>query len=128
MELSYFLAQLIGIALVLFSVAGYMRPRLITVAMRDFDHESFSTLFVGFTALIGGLAIVLSHNVWDSTWRVWITLIGWAAVLKGFSYLVAPKWLMSVGRSVLKNQSWIRLSLILTLALGIYLAYKGFGY
>ena len=126
MALSYFLAQLIGLVLALFAVAGLIRPKLISTALRDFDHESFSTMTIGLIGMAAGLALVLAHNVWDGTWRVWITLFGWAALLKGFAYLVAPKWLLGVSRSLLKSESWTRAFLVLVLILGAYLTYVGF--
>ena len=126
MALSYFLAQLIGLVLALFAVAGLIRPKLISTALRDFDHESFSTMTIGLIGMAAGLALVLAHNVWDGTWRVWITLFGWAALLKGFAYLVAPKWLLGVSRSLLKSESLTRTFLVLVLILGAYLTYVGF--
>lgn len=128
MALSYFLAQLMGVALVLFSIAGLMRPQLISSAVREMDHEAFSTFFVGFTAVLAGLAVVLTHNIWDGTWRTWITLLGWVSLVKGFLYMAAPKSLTGMGRSMLRSGGWIRTLLIATLILGCYLAAKGFGW
>jgi hypothetical protein len=116
-----------GLVLVLFAVAGLVRPQLLSSALRDFDHESFSTLAIGLIAMGAGLAIVLSHNVWDGTWRVWITLFGWGALLKGFAYLIAPQSLIKVSRSLLKSAAWMQGFLVVILILGLYLAYKGFG-
>ena len=56
-----------------------------------------------------------------------MTILGWALLIKGFVYLVAPKSLMRWGRACMKNPSWIRTWLVVALVLGIYLAYKGFG-
>jgi hypothetical protein len=127
MELSLFLAQLMGISLAVFSLAGIVRPTLIHSAVQDFDHETFSTLSIGFMAMVAGLALILSHSVWDGTWRVWISLFGWSAFLKGCVYMMAPQQLIGFSKTLFKNDSWIRMYLVATLVLGLYLTYKGFG-
>lgn len=127
MELSYFLAQLIGITIAIFSVAGLIRPQLISAAVRDFDHESFSTLAIGMIATGTGVAIVLSHNLWVGDWRVLITIYGWAALIKGTLYMLAPNKLIHMSRMLLRDKMWTRGSLLVCLILGVYLAYKGFG-
>jgi hypothetical protein len=127
MDLSHFLAQLMGVSLVIFAVAGFLRPQLVSAALRDFDHESFSTLSIGFIAVIAGLAVVLSHNVWEASWRVIVTLFGWSSLIKGSVYLLAPHSLIRVGKPLFKNETWTRSILVGTLIVGAYLAYKGFG-
>lgn len=128
MELSLFLAQLMGLGLIIVSIAGLFRPQLVSAAIRDFDHEAFSTLAIGSLTVFVGLAIVLAHNIWDGTWRVWVTLFGWASLIKGTTYLVAPRFLVRLTRALLQNKAWIRGTLILGLILGCYMAFKGFGY
>lgn len=128
MELSYFLGQLLGSTLVLFAVAGLVRPAIITNAIRDFDHDAFTSLSWGITAISAGVALVLTHNIWDGSWRVLVTVIGWGAVIKGFIYLIAPQQLIGLGRWVYQNAQWTRAVLTVLLIMGAYLAYKGFGY
>lgn len=128
MELSLFLAQLIGLTYVVFAVVAIARPTLVQKAMRGVAADSFSTLFAGIVALVVGLAIVLSHNVWDGSWRVIVTIMGWASLFKGVAYLFAPESLFGLGSSLLENTSRMRLILVVALALGAYLAMKGFGY
>ncbi len=46
--------------------------------------KNYLTVFMfGFVALIMGLLIVVSHNIWALDWPVAVTLIGWLVVLKG---------------------------------------------
>ena len=129
MELSYFLGQLLGLSLAIFSALGILRPRIVTDAVEDFKAGgSFLTLIFGFIGIVVGLAIILSHNVWEASWRVMITIVGWAALLKGVAYLIAPDSLLSIGRKVYKNKVNTRVILIIGLLLGLYLARMGSGY
>lgn len=128
MELSYFLGQLMGLSVVLFSIVGIIRPKIIKAAASDFNHESFSALVIGLIAIVVGLSVILSHNVWEFSWRVWITLLGWSSLIKGLTYAIFPEFLISISRHMLNKKSWIQGSLSIMLILGIYLTFKGFGF
>ncbi len=127
MELSYFLAQLFGLSLAIFGAVGVLRPQLITETVRDFKSTPFTNLIFGFMSIVTGLAITLSHNVWDSSWRVIITLIGWVGLIKGVIFLLKPDLLFRIGRGVYQNESQTRLILFIAFLFGAYIAYKGFG-
>ncbi len=127
MELSYFLAQLMGLSLALFAVIGIVRPRIVRDAIISFESNSLTSLFFGFTAIVVGLAIILTHNIWKLSWVGVVTLFGWASLLKGVVYLLAPDLLLSFGTVVYKNKRSIRGVLFFALLLGVSLAYKGFG-
>lgn len=126
MELSYFLAQLIGLTLMIFSLAVLFRPVIITGIVRDLRPDSFPMLLAGTMGIIGGLAIILSHNVWEMDWRLAITLLGWIALLKGVSYVAFPQMLRFSANQVFAREGVRMVLLIATLLLGAYLTYHGF--
>jgi hypothetical protein len=128
MELSLFLAKVMGIVIAAFALAGLARPKVITDAIRDFDHESFARLVIGCMAIGLGVALVLTHNVWEWSYRGVVTLFGWTALIKGISYLILPKHAVNFTKGMLKTKSQMQIFLVACLILGGYLAYKGFGY
>jgi hypothetical protein len=128
MELSLFLAKILGAVFTAFSVAGLMRPKIISDALRDFDHESFARLIAGCAGIGVGIAVILQHNVWAWDYRGLITLFGWTALLKGVSYLLIPKQAVNFTKSMMKSKSQMQVFLGATLLIGLYLLYSGFGY
>jgi RsiW-degrading membrane proteinase PrsW (M82 family) len=80
----------------------------------------------GFLGVFGGLAIILSHNVWEMSWRVVITLFGWGALIKGITYVTFPGLIMRTGISLFEGK-WRKISLAIALLVGCYLSYHGFG-
>ena len=127
MELSYFLAQLFGLTLVIISIGALARPEIIFEAVRDLRPFTFCTLMAGFIGIVGGLAIVLSHNIWEVSWRGLVTLFGWSALIKGFTYMVFPEAVVATGRVMLAGRRRTLL-LVIVLAVGLYLTYYGFGW
>jgi vacuolar-type H+-ATPase subunit I/STV1 len=75
-----------------------------------------------------GLAMVLAHNVWSGgALAVVVTLVGWAALIKGLLFLFLPsemesELILSVLRKPLLFYVWMTPSLLI----GIYLTYGGF--
>ncbi len=126
MELSYFLAQLIGLTVIIFASVALLQPTFIAAAIRDIRPFSFSLLVAGLIGIVAGLAIVLTHNVWEASWRVVITLMGWAALVKGIAYLVFPESLMRTAVNVFEGKRQ-RVVLIVSILFGCYLVYHGFG-
>jgi hypothetical protein len=128
MELSMFLAKVMGIVVAAFAVAGLVRPAVIRDALRDFDHESFARLVIGCVAIGLGTVLILNHNIWEWDYRGLITLFGWTALIKGFSYLVLPKHAVNFTKGMLKSKGNMQIFLVACLIFGAYLTYKGFGY
>ena len=127
MELSYFLAQLFGLTLAIYAVAMMQQPRLIRSMMKELGESAMVTTVFSFIAIMGGLAVVLTHNVWMLGWPVIITIFGWASLLKGITFLMAPKMLVKVGGGFYNTPGKTRLSLFVALIFGLYLAGIGFG-
>ncbi len=128
MELSYFLGQLFGLSLAMVAVAGLIRPQLIDGVIKDVKQHPALSLLFGFTGVVMGLAIVLSHNLWVTDWRVFITIVGWGALLKGAMYLAAPQGLFSLATAVYGTPQRTKLILVLAGVVGLYVATKAFGY
>jgi hypothetical protein len=128
MEMSLFLAKIIGAVMTAFAVAGLMRPNIIRDALRDFDHESFARLIAGCAGIGVGIALILTHNIWAWNYQGLITLFGWTALVKGASYLLLPKHAVNLTKSMLKSKSQMKVFLVASLLIGLYLLYSGFGY
>lgn len=126
MELSHFLAQLFGFTLMIFSAVLMLRPMIVTVAIRDLRPFSFSMLMAGFAGIVGGLSIILIHNIWEISWRGLITLFGWSALIKGVTYVAFPDFLRFTATGMLNGKAKRNAALIVTFLVGAYLAYSGF--
>ena len=72
--------------------------------------------------------MVLAHNVWSGcALPVVVTLVGWAALIKGLLFLFLPsgiesEFILSALRNPLLFYIWMTPSLVI----GIYLTYGGF--
>ena len=122
---SIFIAKLMGPMLIAVGVSALLNPNL----LKDLGKEVLdSTAFVflaGIAALLLGLAIVNTHNVW-SGWPVIITIIGWLAVIGGVIRLVFPGVAKAMGRRMLDKAGVVRGIAVADIVIGAVLAFHGY--
>jgi hypothetical protein len=129
MELSLFLAKVIGLYLVLISLAVFLHRREINALLvEEFYKNRTFVFFSGAIILTLGLLVVVSHNVWELSWRGVITFLGWLTVLKGAIRIFVPNVAKQVSHSVDKGgwNSWYTAILVVSLLVGLWLVYTGF--
>jgi hypothetical protein len=90
MDISLFLAQVFGLYFILAGVVILVRPGAATELIRLFADRR-AVYLSGFVALIVGIPLVLVHNIWDGSWRVFVTGLVWLTLLKGITLLFVPR-------------------------------------
>jgi hypothetical protein len=126
MELSIFLAKLLGLYFLVFAVLCLFRKHQIQAAAKDMTASKGVLAVSAEISLIFGLAIVIDHTIWEVTWRGLITLIGYLMILKAVLRLAFPNVVKKMTNKCLANGYW--LCLIIMFVIGIYLTYCGFTY
>jgi len=124
MELSLYLAKLLGLYLVIVCLALLLNRKKVEELKK---YAAQNTLFIfsfGAVSLLMGLAIVLAHNVWDTIWQSLITLLGYVAIVKGLLRLFLPEKLSTLNNKL--NERNIIVWGIFWLIIGFYLTYVGF--
>jgi uncharacterized membrane protein len=127
MDTSLFLAKLIGPIFVIVGIGLLLNGDRYR-AVVDEVMSSYTLLYIfGAIALTGGLAIVLTHNVWVWDWPVIITIVGWLMIVRGSLRIVFPQQVEDLARKMVARWSNILLiSGLLVITLGAFLCWKGF--
>ena len=126
MENSRFLAQILGLYMVIVALGIMCNLRNYERVMEDFLKNTALIYLGGIIALMFGLLILLFHNVWVAGWEVIITIYGWLALIKGIWLITLPNSVAKVTQLYQKNTSLLVAHLIVVLALGIFLITKGY--
>ena len=114
-----FLGRLLGLYLVAIS-GGMLASRYRTLATLDEMARSGPwMLFSGMVATAGGLAVVLGHQVWSGgALPVVVTLVGWAALLKGVTLLLVPSERIAAVYKAIGFERFFHLWMVAVLAVG----------
>ena len=125
MEISLFLAKVLGLYLVLVSIAILLRPKRFQDMIRDILGSPAVQSLGGIIALLIGILLVVSHNLWVADWRVLITLFAWAGLIKGILYLYTPELIPKLTAKFQKTPNLYIIGVI-DLLIGLFLLYKGY--
>jgi uncharacterized protein YjeT (DUF2065 family) len=126
MATSVFLAKLIGPVLVVAMISLFVNTAGYRAMAQEFLRSPALIYLSGVLAMIAGLAIVLSHNVWVANWPVLITLLGWLAVIGGAVRITVPDFTRKFGDTVLRNENTLRIFGAGWLAIGAILTFFGY--
>lgn len=126
MNISKFLAKVIGLYLLIVSIALLTNQQQFTLAINNLINNSALMFVIGFFTIILGILLVVSHNVWEMNWRILITLIGWIALLKGISILIFPQYMDKISLVFIQNPHFAYAAGGVDLLLGLILCYYGF--
>ena len=126
MDASIFLAQALGLYFLIVGFAlisnGDQLKGLVSKILED-DALLFVT---GFIALILGVLMVISHNLWVMDWRIVITLVAWLMFIKGVVRVVFPKKAVNISKKWIKSNTAYYTTSVIVLLLGFFLGYHGF--
>jgi uncharacterized membrane protein len=126
MDTSILLAKIIGPLFLVIGVGIFINLEHYRRMLADFGHSPLQIYVSGMTALLVGLLVVAFHNVWEWRWPVIITVLGWAAVLKGAVRLLAPKLVAERSERYARNTNIMMTSAIVVFLLGAVLSYFGY--
>ena len=127
MDTSLFIARLIGPIFVIVGIGLLLNGDRYRAVIDEVMSSHTLLYFFGAIALTGGLAIVLTHNVWLWDWPVIITIVGWLMIVRGSLRIVFPQQVEDLARKMVAGWSKILLiSGLLVITLGAFLCWKGF--
>jgi uncharacterized membrane protein HdeD (DUF308 family) len=126
MDTSLFLARLLGPILLSISAAVLINQVNMREMATDFLEHRGLIFLTGVLSLIGGLAIVLTHNVWEWHWPVVVTVFGWLLVIGGIFRIVFPDSVKSIGHSMLDKPGLLTASGVVQGLIGAGLCYVGY--
>jgi len=128
MATSLLLAQVIGLYLLLEGLVVLTHRKFIIHIVADMSKHKSLMYVTGSMLIVLGLLIVLEHNVWEATWRVIPTIVGWILLIKGVMILFVPNVVLRRAREFARNRNMAVAAGIAALAIGAYLVYIGFGF
>lgn len=126
MDTSIFLARLLGPMLVVLAVGILFRQEAWRAMAKQFIASRPLVFLSGLLTLLGGLALVNTHNVWEAGWPVIISIFGWLAVIGGIARMLFPETVMGVGEKMLDTKAYLTVGGIGEGLLGLWLCYQGY--
>jgi hypothetical protein len=125
MPTSIYLARLIGPVFVVVGLSAIVNPQGYLDVATGIIGDAALLYFSCVLGLLGGIALVLAHNVWVADWRIVITLLGWLSVIESAAWILAPRPLARFFGPML-TQPMPVIAGVVVLILGAILCYFGY--
>ena len=126
MTTSKMIAALMGPTLVAMAAAMLLNLGSLPALTEEISREPVLILVSGVLMFVAGLAIVRVHNRWAAEWPMFVTILGWLALLGGLVRMLFPIQLASIVARVGQSTGLISVPLLVLLAVGAFLSYKGY--
>jgi hypothetical protein len=126
MTTSLFLARLLGPLLLLAGIGIAFNRDFYRAVAGDFLANRGLVYFGGAALLLGGTALILTHNVWAADWRIIITLIGWLTALRGAALIIAPQWTIGLAERWVRWPQLFVVNAVIVIVLGLVLSAVGY--
>lgn len=123
---SIFLAKIIGPVLVVVALAFLLNRQSYAKVVEGLLSNAAFMYIGAYMGLLLGLLIVNTHNVWDGSWVVIITVIGWIAMIKGVWLIMFPDHVRKFADAYQKKPKLLKFQLSLTFLFGVFMMYKGY--
>src|SRR5258706_12884852 len=127
METVNFLAQLFGFSLILVCLSFLISQKNARNIFHLVEDEKL-LLLVGIINIVLGIALVLTYNIWDSSWKVIVTVLEWLIIVKGSLILFLPDVTKKIIENFKSKMSWMPVMFFAGVLLGCLLVYFGMSF
>jgi hypothetical protein len=123
MNIATILAEFYGGLLILVGLTA-LNKKYITTIFREIAASKALLWITGLITFLLGMVTLALYSSWTSDWRVVITIIGWAALIKGIFMTLFPNASMKFYRKAMSSNALVS-SAVIAIAFGIALLYIG---
>ena len=124
MEMTMFLAQLWGPALLAVGLGVFLTRDHYVRIYRDLQREPLALLMFGMSGIVVGILHINAHNVWANFPQIVVSLLGWGLFVKAVLFTIAPKFVDQVGdRYAMGGAQMVNVAAGFMLVMGAYLSW-----
>jgi hypothetical protein len=119
------LAQIWGPIILAIGLGFFISRGFYTKLYKDIQNEPLATLTMGIFLMVIGIIHVSLHSIWGSVTEGFISFLGWATLLKGAAFLIAPRFVDKAADWEVAKKLLPAIGIVM-LIVGIYLVKIGY--
>jgi len=126
MATSIYLAKLMGPVFLAVGLGLLLNAKTYRKLAEEFLASTALIYLSGVLLMLGGVALVLAHNVWTLDWPLLITLLGWLGVIGGAGRIIVPQGLQEIRQDIVASSTALTIACVIWLAIGVVLCFFGY--
>lgn len=119
MDITVLVAKIFGVYLVVAGLFLLFKGKTIPNLLKDFFNHPAVCYLTGIILVFLSSMYLIQYNIWDNTWKTFITVFVWIVLLKGLAYVFIPKTLGEI--TVKKFRGLFVLYGLVAIIVGLYL-------
>ena len=127
MNIPSLVEKTIGLYFLILAISLIIRPSLWLKMIKRMLLEDSGQRTYFFFSLIVGIVVTQTHNIWDLTSAVLVTVFGWALILKSAIAFIYPEFFKKVLPQSLNREICIRIFGIVLTILCSWILFPYFG-
>jgi hypothetical protein len=125
-DVTLYIAQILGPITLVIGIGILANPGYYRRLYKNLEEHGLVLLISAIAGIAVGLAIVLSHNAWNTTPEILVSLLGWIILIKGVVLAVFPKTIEGLAASLARIKGLFTIAAAIYLVLGGYLTYVAY--
>ncbi len=126
METSLYLASILGPLLFVIWIWLVLNAEMYRKMVNNFLSESIALYASAVWGFLAWLLMIQSHNIWEFSWGVIITLLGWLIFLKSALLLTIPRVFEDMVKKFKFSNGIIQTAWVFYILIGLFLIFKAF--
>jgi uncharacterized protein YjeT (DUF2065 family) len=118
--------QILGIIYLAVGIGIIINPDFYKKLIKDFTEHPPAIYLGGLAAMVIGFLLISFHNIWVKDWAVIITILGWAALIKGLFLIILPKVSIKINNAFKEMKKLLPVWATIVIILGALLCWLGF--
>jgi len=119
--------QLFGLTYLSIGLGMSLNSKFYKDLLGNYKDNPAMTYLTGLIVFVLGFLIVSNHNIWSPNIETTvITVLGWAALIKGFLVIILPNTMIDVVRKIAPLSKHTKTWSMIIFLIGIIISYLGF--
>ena len=119
MDITILVAKILGVYLVVAGLFLLIKGKSIPHLLKDFFDHPATVYLTGIILIFLSSMYLIQYNIWDGSWKTVVTFFVWLVMLKGVTYVFAPKLLSEM--NIQKFRSAFGVYGIVAIIIGFYI-------
>jgi uncharacterized protein YjeT (DUF2065 family) len=119
--------QAFGLYLIATAIGLMLTPNTWRAMLEELRDSAAMGFVLGLSVFSIGVVVLALHNDWSTLPATIVTVFGWAALIKGLSFIALPKPMMSFASRLIPGPGLMRIGAVAVIALGAWLMAMGLG-
>lgn len=124
METSLFIGSILGPVMLAVWLGLLLNASIYQKMIQNYSRESIALYTAALWWFVSWLLIIYSHNIWEASWIVVISLLGWMIFIKSVFLLILPSFFEKLVKKITFSNMVVQIAGVFYGLVWVFLIFK----